>query len=212
MALCSFRPLVLLLTIFLAAFAVSTRATADGKAPAPPPADSMFLRACCANTTNASACYDSLIPLAGSFHGNRVRVARAAAVLAFARLRGFHDELRRLQPRAGAGRVVDMALQFCATSAEVCLGSEGDSLAELRRLETAAGRRRGEQAEWDLYNARLYVGGIGPCATLCVDDLASIGDAVLASPVGKKVVAWAAPVLLYGDIAADLVDSIKLGM
>ncbi|XP_022680065.1 uncharacterized protein Os08g0218700/LOC_Os08g12160-like [Setaria italica] len=207
MALCPFPPLVFLLTIFLA-FAVSTRATADGNPPAP--ADSRFLRTCCANTTNASACYDSLIPFAGSFHGNRVRAARAAAVLAFSRLRGFHDELRRLQPRAGAGRVVDLALRFCATSAEVSLGREGDSLAELRRLETAAGRRRGEQAEWDLYNARLYVGGIGPCATSCVDDLASIGDAVLASPVGKKVVAWAADVRLCGDIALDLVASIKL--
>ncbi|CAN6182854.1 unnamed protein product [Urochloa humidicola] len=154
-----------------------------------------------------------LLPFAGSFHGNLVLVGRAAAVLAFARLSGFHDELRHLllQPGGtGAGRMVDGTLRFCATSAEVTLGREWKAPAELRRLETAAGRRRGERAESDLLNARLYVGGVGPCATQCVDVLASIGDEVLASPVGKKVVAWEANLRPYGDIALHLVTSIKL--
>nr|TKW33886.1 hypothetical protein SEVIR_2G268700v2 [Setaria viridis] len=194
MALYSFPPLGLLLAIFLA-FAVSARATVKDPPPlpTPAPADSRFLQACCAacaNTTEASVCYDSaLLPGAGSFHGNRVKVARAAAVIAFARLRGFYDELRclQLQPRGtGAGRVADMALGDCATFADDSLGREGDSLARLRRLETAAGRE--------------------------VYGFASIGDAALASPVVKKVVAWATDVHLYGGIALDLVASIKLGM
>ncbi|CAN6196514.1 unnamed protein product [Urochloa humidicola] len=215
MAICSSPPLgILLLAIFLA-FATSTRATTNGKlpAPAPPAADRRFLWTCCANTTNASVCYDSLLPFAGSFHGNRVLVGRAAAVLAFARLSGFHNELRHLllQPGGtGAGRMVEGTLRFCATSAEDTLGREWKALAALRRLETAAGRRRGEQAEWDLFNARLYVGGVGSCGTLCVDDLTSTGDEVLATPVGKKVVAWEANLRSYGDIALHLVTSIKL--
>ncbi|RCV12303.1 hypothetical protein SETIT_2G258200v2 [Setaria italica] len=217
MALCSFPPVgLLLLTMFLA-FAVSTCATANGEppapSPAPPPADSRFLWACCANTTNASICYDSLLPFAGSFHGNRVKVARAAAVIAFGRLRGFYDELRRLQLQpggTGAGRVADSALGSCATSADVSQGREVDLLAILRRLETAAGRRRGEQAEWDLHDANLYAGSVQSCTMWCVDGFASAGDAALASPVVKKVVAWATNLHLYGDIALDLVASIKL--
>ncbi|CAN6182855.1 unnamed protein product [Urochloa humidicola] len=220
MALCSSPPLgIRLLAIFLA-FATSTRATTNGNppasAPAPVPAaaaaDRRLLWTCCANTTNASVCYDSLLPFAGSFHGNRVRVARAAAFLAIERLSGFHDELRHLllQPGgSGAGRSLDRSLRYCATSAEDILGDEWKALAALRRLETAAGRRRGEQ-EWDLHNANLFVGGVGSCGTLCVDDLTSTGDEVLATPVGKKVLAWVANVRSYGDVALDLVASRKL--
>ncbi|RLM85340.1 hypothetical protein C2845_PM04G20090 [Panicum miliaceum] len=216
MATHSFPAFALLLPAVLVTFAVSARASVATIMPSPAPAveGRGFLHACCANTTNASACYDSLLPLAGSFHGNRVLVARAAAVLAFARLRNFRDGLCRLPPGAtGAGRAVDMTLQFYVTSAEVSLGREGDSLAELRRLETAAGRGRGEQAEWDLHDANLYTGSVGSSATSCVDDLASIGDAgrkALAPPVGKQVVAWAANVHLHGDIALDVVSSMKL--
>ncbi|OEL16128.1 hypothetical protein BAE44_0022854 [Dichanthelium oligosanthes] len=103
-----------------------------------------------------------------------------------------------------------MALGDCATFANVSLGREGDSLAMLRRLETAAGRRRGEQAEWNLHNAISYVGSVQSCLTICTDDIASIGGAVLASPVVQKVVAWATNVHIYGDIALHLVASIKL--
>jgi len=156
----------LLLPAVLVAVVVSARASVATIMPSPAPAveGSGFLHACCANTTNASACYDSLLPL-------------AAAILAFARLRSFREGLRRLPPGAtGGGRIVDRALQFCASSAEVSLLTEGKTLAELQRLETAAGRGRGEQAEWDLNNAKLYVSSIGYCATWCVDDVASIGD------------------------------------
>jgi pectinesterase len=216
MALCSFRPLgLLLLTVFFA-FVVSTRATAYGKspvlAPMPPPAGSRFLWTCCANTTNASICYDSLLPFAGSFHGNRVRVARASSVIAFARLRGFNDELRRIQLQpggTGAGRLADMAVGDCVTSADVALGREGDLMARLRRLETAAGRRRGKQAEEDLHEATLYAGSVESFTMWCLDDFASDGDA---SPVVKKVVAGATNLQLYGLIALDLVASIKLAM
>jgi pectinesterase len=41
-----------------------------------------------------------------------------------------------------------------------------------------------------------------------LDDFADTGDA----PVVKKVVAWATNLQLYGDIALDLVASIKLEM
>jgi pectinesterase len=87
----------------------------------------------------------------GSFHGNRVRVARAASVIVFARLRGFYDELRRIELQPG--RLVDSALRSCATSADVSLSRDRDLMARLRRLETATGRRRGEQAEEDLDEA-----------------------------------------------------------
>ena len=184
-----------LLTTVLVANAVSARASVATIVPSPAPAveGGRFIHACCANKTNASACYDSP-PFAGSFHGNRAQVARAAAVLAFAQLRNLRDGLRRLPPGATSrGWIVDRALQFCVSSAEVFLDREGDSLAELRRLETAAGRGRGEQTESDLYNSNLVVDGIGPCATSCVEDVASIGDArraTLAAPVSKKVLAW----------------------
>ena len=167
-----------LLTTVLVAFAVSARASVATIVPSPAPAveGGSFIHACCANKTNASACYDSP-PFAGSFHGNRAQVARAAAVLAFAQLRNLRDGLRRLPPGATSrGWIVDSALQFCVSSAEVSLLTEGNTLAELQRLETAAGRGRGEQAEWDLNNAKLYVSSIGYCATWCVDDVASIGD------------------------------------
>jgi pectinesterase len=197
------------------AFVVSTRATPYGKppalAPVPPPAGSRFLWTCCANTTNASICYDTLLPFTGSFHGNRVRVARAASVIAFARLRSFCDELRRIQLQpggTGAGRLADSALRSCATSANVSLSREGDLMARLRRLETATGRRRGEQAEGDLHEATLYAASVESCTMWCLDDFADTGDA----PVVKKVVAWATNLQLYGDIALDLVASIKLEM
>jgi pectinesterase len=201
-------PAVLVLVAFAAISARASVATIM-TSPAPAVEGSGFLHACCANTTNASTCYDSLLPHAGSFHGNRVLVARAAAILAFTRLRSFREWLRRLPPGAtGGGRIVDRALQLCVSSAEVSLLREGDALAVIQRLETAAGRGRGEQAESDLNTANLYVGGIGPCVTSCVDDVESIGDAgraALASPVGKKVLAWVANVRLHGDIALDLV-------
>ncbi|KAL6655031.1 hypothetical protein ACP70R_005857 [Stipagrostis hirtigluma subsp. patula] len=177
--------------------------------PAPPSdaeADKRFLRECCANTSNAAVCYDWLLPSAGSFHGDHVKVALAAGAGAFARLRGFYHELRRLQRTGiGAGRVADMALGPCATMALVVLETEGDWRASLRRLETAAGRRRGEQAKSDLFNAQFRIGVVGRAATACTDDLASAGEAVLASPVGKKVAAIVADVELHGVIAHELV-------
>jgi pectinesterase len=119
----AFPPPDLLLTVFLA-FVVSTGATAKvNSALAPAPAGSRFLWTCCVSTTNASVCYDSLLPIAASFHGNRVKVASAAAAISFARHHSFYDELRRLQPEGtSAGRLADMTLGDCATFADLFLG------------------------------------------------------------------------------------------
>ncbi|RLN33765.1 hypothetical protein C2845_PM03G01810 [Panicum miliaceum] len=86
--------------------------------------------------------------------------------------------------------VADMALGSCATLAYVSLGREGDLMAMLGRLETAAGRGRRERAEWDLHDANLYTGSVASFATSCADDFASIGDVgrkALAPPVSKQV-------------------------
>jgi pectinesterase len=45
---------------------------------------------------------------------------------------------------------------------------------------------------------------------MALDDFASSGEAVLVSPVVKKVVAWTADVRLYGEIALHLAASIEL--
>ncbi|PVH64622.1 hypothetical protein PAHAL_2G316900 [Panicum hallii] len=85
------------------------------------------------------------------------------------------------------GRFATRRWGSCATFADASLGREGDLMAMLGRLETAAGRGRGEQAEWDLQDANLYTGSVASSATSCVDDLASISDAgrkALAPPVG----------------------------
>ncbi|KAL6601437.1 hypothetical protein ACP70R_044657 [Stipagrostis hirtigluma subsp. patula] len=212
MARHTFQPLYYpVLVVLLAVFAVSARATT-----APPPsdaeADRRFLRECCANTSNAAVCYDSLLPSAGSFHGDHVKVALVAGAGAFARLRGFYHELRRLQRTGtGAGRAADMALESCGTTALMVLETEGNWRASLERLETAAGRRRGEKAKSDLFNARFRIGVVGSAATACTDDLESCGEAALASPVGKKVAAIVADVDLYSVIAEELViNGIKL--
>ncbi|KAL6601557.1 hypothetical protein ACP70R_044777 [Stipagrostis hirtigluma subsp. patula] len=206
MARHTFPPLCYpVLVLLLAVFAVSARAT-TALPPSDAEADRRFLRECCANTSNAAVCYDSLLPSAGSFHGNHVKVALAAGAGAFVRLRGFYHELRRLQRTGtGAGRAADMALGPCVTIASMVLQTEGDWLASLRRLETAAGRRRGEQAKSDLFNAQFRIGAVGSAATGCTDDLESCGEAVLASPVGKKVAAIVKNVDLYSVIAQELV-------
>ena len=182
--------------------------------PSPTPASgSRFLHACCANTTNASVCYDSLLPSAGSFHGNRVRVALTSSTIAYARLRTFVSRLRRLQQHGGtgSGRMADMSLQACLTFANADLHQEDAALPALRRLLTAAGRRR-ERAKFDLDTASVYVGGIEHDATLCMDDFGSTGNATLVSPGGNKMLAWAADVQLYSGIALDLIASINLEM
>jgi len=214
---CSYPSLSVLLPAVLA-LAVSARASGATDMPQPaaapaPAAGSTFLHACCANTTNASVCYDSLLPSAGSFHGNRVRVALTSSIIAYARLRTFLGDLRRLQQNGGtgAGRIADMSLASCVTFADADVRQEGDALAALRRLLTADGRRR-ERAKFDLDTASVYVGTIEHDATTCIDDLGSTGNATLVSPGGKKMVAWAADVQLYSGIALDLIASIKLEM
>ncbi|KAF8694879.1 hypothetical protein HU200_037979 [Digitaria exilis] len=187
MALCMLSPFGLLLPIFLV-FTIPTPATAIDKSAAPSPvatADDRFLWACCEACANTPVCYRSLLPSAGSFHGNRVKVARAATIIAFARLHGVYDKLRRipLPGGTGPGKLTNQALKDCTTSASISLGTEGDSLATLQRLETATRR--------------------------CIDDLISSMNRTAPSPVANKVVAWAVDVLVYGDIALDLVASIK---
>ncbi|KAG0544295.1 hypothetical protein BDA96_02G263100 [Sorghum bicolor] len=207
---------VVLTAVLVVALAVSARASGATDMPQPaaaPAAGSRFLHACCTNTTNASVCYDSLLPSAGSFHGNRVRVALTSSTIAYARLRTFVSRLRRLQQHGGtgSGRMADMSLQACLTFANADLHQEDAALPALRRLLTAAGRRR-ERAKFDLDTASVYVGGIEHDATLCMDDFGSTGNATLVSPGGNKMLAWAADVQLYSGIALDLIASINLEM
>ncbi|KAL6660997.1 hypothetical protein ACP70R_000381 [Stipagrostis hirtigluma subsp. patula] len=170
-----------------------------------------FLRACCANTTSAAVCYDSLLPLADSFQGNRVKVAGAATAIAFARLRRFGTELRHIQRggSTGFGIRVDRTLESCVKYITIAFTDEGAVLAKLRRLETVAGRR-GKHARSDLVEARIALVRVGDSVTYCADDFAGFSGAVLASPLGKKVLAGNATVRLCNGIASELVASIKL--
>ncbi|KAK3130850.1 hypothetical protein QOZ80_6BG0498780 [Eleusine coracana subsp. coracana] len=170
-----------------------------------------FLRACCANTSNAAVCYNSLHPLAGSFEGNLVKVSSAATVIAYARLRIFDAELRTLLRRGtGAGESVDRALKSCMMAFELWLAEEDGVLAKLRRLETAAGRKE-KQAKSNLQYVNLAVADVeSATGDTCMDDFINSADGVLASPVGKKMLAGNATVHLYGGIALELVASIKL--
>ncbi|KAL6661933.1 hypothetical protein ACP70R_001317 [Stipagrostis hirtigluma subsp. patula] len=201
---------VLLAALF--ALALSAPASPANKDQAPfDVAAGEFLWACCANTTSAVVCYDSLLPLACSFQANRVKVAGAATAIAFARLRRFGAELRHLQREGGTGFgiLVNRTLESCLTYITVAFDDEGAVLAKLRRLETAAGRR-GKHVGLDLLDASLGLSEVGDSATSCADDFASLGGAVLASPLGKKVLSRNATVRLYQEIASELVASIKL--
>jgi hypothetical protein len=87
---------------------------------------------------------------------------------------------------------------------------EDDVLAKLRRLETATGRR-GKHAKLYLDDANLGVGSVIDAIGLtCMDDFVRLGDRVLASPVGKTMLAGNAAIILPGSIAVDLIASIQL--
>ena len=63
-----------------------------------PPSAAAFLRARCATTPYAVACYDTLIPYACTFQTSHIKLARAAADVNLAWLRGgrFPRASRRL--------------------------------------------------------------------------------------------------------------------
>lgn len=93
---------------------------------------------------------------------------------------------------------------------EYVLIHEDSVLAALWRLETAAGRR-GKHAESDLNDVNLGVGYVeSSTSLLCMEDFVRFGNRVLESPLGKKMLAGNATMHLYGGIALDLVNSIKL--
>ncbi|TVU10081.1 hypothetical protein EJB05_43589, partial [Eragrostis curvula] len=207
------RLLLLLLPVLAAAFAIPSPASpAQDKPPSDAAADK-FLQACCAacaSTTDAAVCYDSLLPHASSFEGNVVKVAGAATVIAYARLRSFDHELRSfLHGGSGSGAGVVGAVKSCVKYYPDVLYREDDTLAMLRRLETAAGRRE-EKAKSNLHTVNSYIGEIYDFTDMCMDGFVSSGAGVLASPVGKMMLAGNATVYLYGGIALDLVASIKL--
>ncbi|TVU10082.1 hypothetical protein EJB05_43590, partial [Eragrostis curvula] len=205
------RLLVPLLPVLAAAFAIPSPASpAQDKPPSDAAADK-FLRACCANTMDAAVCYDSLHPHASSFDRNFVKVAGVATFIAYARLRSFDHELRSFLRGGGTGAGEDVvaAVKSCVKYFPDVFYREDDALAMLRRLETAAGRRE-EKAKSNLNTVNLDISEIFDFTNMCLDGLVSSGGGVLASPVGKMMLAGNATVHLYAGIAIDLVASIKL--
>ncbi|KAK3133712.1 hypothetical protein QOZ80_6AG0540010 [Eleusine coracana subsp. coracana] len=175
-------------------------------------AEDKFLRACCANTTDAAVCYNSLLPRARTFEGNFVKVATAATIIAYEQLRSFDAELRIILRRgAGVGKYMANVLGSCVSYFEdVALFGEDLVLATLWRLETVDGRK-GKHAKFDLDEVNTCVGEVASSTNLlCIEDFIRLGKEVLVSPVGKIMVAGNATVTLYGEIALDLVASIKL--
>lgn len=203
---------VVFLGLLLATLAVCPRASPAKDATPFEPAEDKFLRACCAKIKDATVCYDSLLPRAGSFEGNLVKVATAAAIIAYEQLRSFDAELRSLlRSGTGAGEPVDKVLESCVEYfEEVPLSNQDSVLATLQRLQTVDGRK-GKHAKSDLDDASLAVGEVESATNLlCMEDFIRSSNGALVSPVGKKMVAGNATVTLYGGIALDLVASIKL--
>ncbi|KAK3133711.1 hypothetical protein QOZ80_6AG0540000 [Eleusine coracana subsp. coracana] len=172
-----------------------------------------FLWACCANTTEAAVCYDSLLPRARSFEGNFVKVTTAATIIAYEQLCSFVAELRSLlRGGTGLGKSMDRSLESCVEYLEdVALFNEDDVLATLQRLETIEGRK-GKHAKYYLGGVSTGVSEVATSINLVyMDNISGWGNGrVLVSPVGKKMVTGNATVTLYGKIALDLVASIKL--
>ncbi|TVU46009.1 hypothetical protein EJB05_05522, partial [Eragrostis curvula] len=210
MATSCFLQLILVLATCTAAAATNNSPMAAAPAPGPSSSAALsFLQASCALTLERAAdCYNLLLPYADSFHGSLARVARTSGVLAAARQHDFTKQLARLKLRGtGAGNVADQTLDGCLDTISSDDTGANVTLGRLDRLVAGIKNKKEFESERSLAQDWLYSSGSEMLQ--CVDWIHFAGDAALASPVLKEVIAGCNTIAGYLGIASELTIAIK---
>jgi pectinesterase inhibitor-like protein len=159
---------------------------------APPQSAVAFLRARCATTLYAVACYESLLPYACIFQTSHVKLARAAGDVNAAWLRSISKRVKELVARGAAGGggtaggAKSAALRDCASTVSSAAGLAKQSAAELAKLDVAGATAGRSQVRWAISNAQTWLSASMTNEATCADGLADTGAAA-SSPVAREV-------------------------
>uniref|UniRef100_A0A0D3HBU3 Pectinesterase inhibitor domain-containing protein n=1 Tax=Oryza barthii TaxID=65489 RepID=A0A0D3HBU3_9ORYZ len=213
------RHVVLVMLFFAAAVAArgADAASPVTTRPCGAAAAASFLCSRCATTVYPAVCYDSLLPYAGAFQDSRVRLARAAADVAAARLRDFSASLDELVHGSGdVGAVttpprVAAAVRDCVGTVSSAAGLARRSSAALGRLDAgaAAGGGGSRLARWEVSNAKTWLSAAMANLATCADGFAD-ADSWSAAGIEEVVAGEAANVSKYTSNALALVNGIPL--
>lgn len=213
------RHVVLVMLFFAAAVAArgADAASPVTTRPCGAAAAASFLCSRCATTVYPAVCYDSLLPYAGAFQDSRVRLARAAADVAAARLRDFSASLDELVHGSGdVGAVttpprVAAAVRDCVGTVSSAAGLARRSSAALDRLDAgaAAGGGGSRLARWEVSNAKTWLSAAMANVATCADGFAD-ADSWSAAGIEEAVAGEAANVSKYTSNALALVNGIPL--
>uniref|UniRef100_A0A0E0IQ84 pectinesterase n=1 Tax=Oryza nivara TaxID=4536 RepID=A0A0E0IQ84_ORYNI len=211
------RHVVLVMLFFAAAVAArgADAASPVTTRPCGAAAAASFLCSRCATTVYPAVCYDSLLPYAGAFQDSRVRLARAAADVAAARLRDFSASLDELVHGSGdVGAVttpprVAAAVRDCVGTVSSAAGLARRSSAALGRLDAgaAAGGGGSRLARWEVSNAKTWLSAAMANVATCADGFAD-ADSGSAAGIEEVVAGEAANVSKYTSNALALVNGI----
>ena len=177
-----------------------------------PPSAVAFLRARCSATPYAVACYDALVPYACTFQTSPVKLARAAADVNLARLRGLSMRVKEVvasRGSAGGAGAEAAALRDCASTVASAAGLAKQSAAELAKLDAAgaaaAGRNR---VRWAIANAQTWLSASMANEATCADGITVAGAA--ASLAAREVVIGVLSAKEHTTIALALVNGIPV--
>ena len=213
-------PVTSILFAALSAAATLTSFTDAASSPSPrlavppppcvaPPSAAAFLRARCATTPYAVACYDTLIPYACTFQTSHIKLARAAADVNLAWLRGLSTRVKEVVARGSTGAGVEAgALRDCASTVASAAGLAKQSAAELASLDAAGAAAARNKVRWSIANAQTWLSASMTNEATCVDGIGLAGAA--ASPVAREVVIGVLSAREHTTIALALVNGIPV--
>lgn len=167
-----------------------------------PPSAVEFLRARCATTPYGVTCYDALIPYACTFQTSHVKLARAAADVNLAWLRGLSMRFKEV----GAG-VEAAALRDCASTVASAASLAKKSAAELANLD-AAGAAGRNKVRWSVINVQTWLSASIANEVMCADGIGVAGAA--ASLAARELVIGVLSAKEHTTIALALVNGIPV--